>query len=73
MWPQGPEWIIIGVIALIVFGPKNLPKIGRALGTGIKEFKDSMKGITGSDEDEEKDKNPQSTDQKKDDSKPLSG
>lgn len=76
MWPQGPEWIIVAVIALLVFGPKNLPKIGRALGTGIKEFKDSMKGITGSEEDEEKekkDKTAQIIDQKKDDTKPLSG
>jgi sec-independent protein translocase protein TatA len=73
MWPTGGEWIIVGIIALLVFGPKNLPKIGRALGSGIKEFKDSMKGITGSDEDEEKDNNTKSIDQKKDDTKPLSG
>ena len=72
MWPQGWEWIIVLVIALLVFGPKNLPKIGRALGSGFKEFKDSIKGITGSDE-EEKDKTLQSTEPKKDDSKPLSG
>jgi sec-independent protein translocase protein TatA len=76
MWPQGSEWIIILVIALLVFGPKNLPKIGRALGSGIKEFKDSMKGL-GSEDEEEKDKEKtnktvEASDQKNN-SKPLSG
>jgi sec-independent protein translocase protein TatA len=71
-WPTGAEWIIVLIIALLVFGPKNLPKIGRALGSGIKEFKDSMKGIGGS-EESDKDKTAQSTEPKKDDSDPLSG
>ena len=39
------------VIALIVFGPKRLPELGRSLGTGMREFKDS---ITGKDDEEEK-------------------
>ncbi|MFB3897252.1 MAG: twin-arginine translocase TatA/TatE family subunit [bacterium] len=73
MWPQGSEWILVVLAALIIFGPKNLPKIGRALGSGIKEFKDSIKGMSSSEEDEEKDKNQKSTDQKKDDTKSLSG
>lgn len=34
-----PELIVIFVIALIVFGPKKLPDLGRALGRGIAEFK----------------------------------
>ncbi|MDI6785380.1 MAG: twin-arginine translocase TatA/TatE family subunit [bacterium] len=33
------ELIIILVIALLIFGPKNLPNIGKALGRGIREFK----------------------------------
>lgn len=41
-----PELIIILVIALVVFGPKKLPDIGRALGTSIKEFKKATKEIT---------------------------
>ncbi len=73
MWPQGSEWVLVVIAALIIFGPKNLPKIGRALGSGIKEFKDSIKGLTQPEEDEEKDKTTKSTDQKNDDSKPLSG
>jgi sec-independent protein translocase protein TatA len=42
---------IVLVIALIVFGPKRLPELGRSLGTGMREFKDS---ITGKDDDDEK-------------------
>jgi TatA/E family protein of Tat protein translocase len=34
-----PELIIIFVIALVVFGPKKLPELGKALGKGIAEFK----------------------------------
>ena len=39
-----PELIIVLVIALIVLGPKKLPDAGRALGNGIREFKDSING-----------------------------
>lgn len=45
--------ILILVIALVVFGPKKLPEIGRAFGQTLKEFKKSAKGIT-DDIDEEK-------------------
>jgi sec-independent protein translocase protein TatA len=41
--------IVILIVALLVFGPKRLPEIGRSLGKGMREFKDS---ITGSSEDE---------------------
>lgn len=34
-----PELIVIFVIALVVFGPKKLPELGKALGKGIAEFK----------------------------------
>ena len=42
---------IVLVIALIVFGPKRLPELGKSLGTGMREFKDS---ITGKNDEEEK-------------------
>ncbi len=51
--PSGAEWIILLIIALIIFGPKNLPRIGRALGQSIRGFKEEMKGISNSDNDEE--------------------
>lgn len=41
-----PEWIIIFVIVLIVFGPKQLPRVGSALGKGIREFRDAVRGLT---------------------------
>ena len=45
MWTPGPlEIIIILVIVLIVFGPKRLPDLGRSLGRGMREFKDSITG-----------------------------
>lgn len=39
------EWIIILVIALIIFGPAKLPQLGRAAGETLREFKNSTKGI----------------------------
>ena len=39
-----PELIIVLVIALIVLGPKKLPDFGRSLGSGLREFKDSISG-----------------------------
>jgi sec-independent protein translocase protein TatA len=41
----GPtELIIVLVIALLVIGPKKLPEVGRSLGKGMREFKDSLSG-----------------------------
>jgi sec-independent protein translocase protein TatA len=45
-----PELIVILVIALIVLGPKKLPEAGRAMGKGMREFKDSLSGVTDDDE-----------------------
>ena len=52
----GPmELIIVLVIALIVLGPKRLPEVGRSVGKGMREFKDSLNGITNEDDDDEDD------------------
>ena len=49
----GPmELIIVLVIALIVIGPKRLPEVGKSLGKGMREFKDSLSGDS-RDEDED--------------------
>jgi sec-independent protein translocase protein TatA len=39
-----PEIVVILIIALIVFGPKRLPEMGRSLGRGIREFRGSLSG-----------------------------
>ena len=49
-----PELLIVLVIALIVLGPKKLPEVGRSLGRGMREFKDSISGITPDDDDDER-------------------
>jgi len=51
-----PELLIVLVIALIVLGPKKLPEVGRSLGRGMREFKDSVSGITKDDDDDEDDR-----------------
>ena len=48
-----PEIIIVLVIALIVLGPKKLPDAGKALGNGIREFKDSIGGNSKDKDDED--------------------
>ena len=49
----GPmELVIVLVIALIVLGPKKLPEVGRSIGNGMREFKDSLSGETKDDDDE---------------------
>ena len=50
MWSPGPlEIVLILVVVLVIFGPKRLPDLGRSLGRGMREFKDS---VTGKDKDE---------------------
>lgn len=38
-----PEMVVIMVVALLIFGPKKLPEIGRSLGKGIRSFQDASK------------------------------
>lgn len=39
-----PELVVIFIAALILFGPKKLPEIGKAVGKGISEFKRAIEG-----------------------------
>jgi sec-independent protein translocase protein TatA len=39
------QLIIVLIIAMVILGPKRLPEVGRSLGTGMREFKDSIGGI----------------------------
>ena len=45
-----PEILVILVVVLVIFGPKNLPKLGSALGKTVKNVREGMEG----EEDEEK-------------------
>jgi sec-independent protein translocase protein TatA len=49
------ELAIVFVIVLLIFGPKRLPGLGRQLGTGMREFKESITGKDRDDDDERKD------------------
>lgn len=51
-----PELIIIGVIALLIFGPKKLPELGKGLGKSIRDFKDAMNEKSEPEEDQAKKK-----------------
>ena len=39
-----PELLLLGLVVLLVFGPKRLPEMGRSLGRGMREFKSSVTG-----------------------------
>jgi sec-independent protein translocase protein TatA len=48
----GPlELVVVLIIALVIFGPKRLPELGRSMGKGIREFRGSISGKN-DDEDE---------------------
>ena len=50
----GPmELIVILAIALIVLGPKRLPEVGKSLGKGMREFKDSLSAESERDRDDD--------------------
>lgn len=44
--------VIIGIIAILIFGPKKLPELGKAMGSTLREFKKATKGLV--DDDDEK-------------------
>jgi len=46
------EIIIVLIIALIVIGPKKLPEVGRSVGRGMREFRESVSGARRDDDDE---------------------
>ena len=59
MSPGPLSLIIIGIVALLVFGPKKLPELGKAFGSSLREFKNATKGLADDDEDDSKKKDVQ--------------
>jgi sec-independent protein translocase protein TatA len=49
------ELIVVAIIALIVIGPKKLPDVARSVGTGVREFKETISGATRLDDDDDDD------------------
>jgi sec-independent protein translocase protein TatA len=48
----GPmELFVVAIIALLVVGPKRLPEVGKSLGKGIREFKESITGDSRDDDE----------------------
>lgn len=46
--------VIIGVVAILIFGPKKLPELGKAMGSTLREFRSATKGLTDDDDDDKK-------------------
>ena len=60
----GPlEIAVVLVIVLIIFGPKRLPELGKSMGHGIREFKNSLSGDSDKDSPEEKQRELQASQQ----------
>jgi len=53
-WIGVPELIVLLIVLLLIFGPKRLPEMGRSLGKGMREFKDSISGKGHDDDDDER-------------------
>ena len=52
----GTEILVIALVVLLLFGGKKIPELMKGLGTGVKSFKDGMKGVTDVEEDEKEKK-----------------
>ncbi len=62
-----PELIIIGIIALLIFGPKKLPDLGAGLGKAIRDFKGALREDSSQDEKNKEEKK----EEKKDEPQPT--
>ena len=47
---QPTHLLIIGALALLLFGGKKLPELGKGLGEGFRSFKDGLKGVSDDDQ-----------------------
>ncbi len=42
---RGWDWVIIGLVVLLLFGGKKIPELMKGLGKGVKNFKEGVKGV----------------------------
>lgn len=49
--------VLIVIVALLIFGPKKLPELGKAAGNTLREFKHATKGLADDDDEDQKGKN----------------
>jgi sec-independent protein translocase protein TatA len=69
----GPlELVVVLIIALVIFGPKRLPELGRSMGKGIREFRGSISG-KGDDDEEEESSKPAAIEGAQDADEPVEG
>lgn len=61
---------IVLIIALVIFGPKRLPELGRSVGRGIREFRSS---VSGKDDDEEESSAPAQIEEAEQSGEPVEG
>jgi sec-independent protein translocase protein TatA len=66
-----PEILVVLIIALIIFGPKRLPELGRSVGKGIREFRASISG--NDDDDDEPSPKPQQIEGAEKPAEPVEG
>jgi sec-independent protein translocase protein TatA len=49
------SFLLIALVAMLIFGPKKLPELGKAAGQTLKEFKDATKGLADEDDSKKRD------------------
>ena len=59
MFGRGEIIIIVVIAVLVLFGGKKIPELMRGLGSGLREFKDSVRGINPDEQDSESKKIPE--------------
>ncbi|WP_064091176.1 twin-arginine translocase TatA/TatE family subunit [Rossellomorea aquimaris] len=52
--PGPGSLVLIAIVAILIFGPKKLPELGKAFGNTLREFKNATKGLADDEDDKSK-------------------